>query len=325
MITEVYVLGLFSFENEDKKNIIFNSGELKDINESIMRHLKYNMKTSKGKWETYHLDCQDIIKLFPFSLQCSHAEMGYYHHRVIFKFILEGDIVPKIRDIRAILEKYVKTTIDNSIIKPNLDEGFIDKSIYQLLILHEGLQFFLKKEDPIFSDDTTTMAFDLNEPRKYWMVGRKYNIRISIPSTIIYTRAGVSDDFLKAMTNSIYHYCLYEIKEAKSRKRKEQETNKLTKPKLKNGKQKRQVEIDEVCIEEEKLVHLWQHILDTMGGRTLDKNLAKVSQTNYILAFAAFLIALFAFDLDKFQDNAGLIKGFIKGVFHMVGSWFNLS
>jgi hypothetical protein len=292
MKAEIYVLGLFSFKGEEEENIVFNSSQLDTINSNIEKILELNrVNQDESKWVTYNIETHTKSLVNTASCHVAEATMGYYHHRVIFRFIIEGEkLNSELRDIRESIKRNTVDMINRAIIEPNKDLGFIDCETYPLFILKEGLHFYFKKEDPVFSNDTTTMAFDITEPIKFWPIGRKYNIRISIPSTIIYTRSGVSNDFLKAIINSIYQYCLYEKKE-------------LNRQKKING------------ISEDQLVHLWKHIIDTMGGRTLDKNIAKISETNYILAFAAFIIAIVAFDRVKFLENWGLITGFIKKIF----------
>ncbi|WP_284036504.1 hypothetical protein [Neobacillus sp. 114] len=300
MKAEVYILGLFTFQGEEDENIVFSNEQLNIINTNIENQLGIKRVSQPSKWVNYPLNKKELMEcLHTSACTITAAEMGYYHHRVIFRFILEGEnLHPELRNIRQNLKSYSKEIIQKAIIQPNRDLKFIDFDIYPLFIIHEGLNFFMKKEDPVFSNDTTTMAFDITEPSKLSPIGKKYNIRISIPSTIIYTRAGVSDDFLKAMINSIYQYCLYEKKEL--------------------NKQKKITEIGEG-----QLVKLWHHIIDTMGGRTLDKNIAKVSQTNYILAFAALLIAIVAFDIEKFTANWHYLTGSVKTFANVIFSIFH--
>lgn len=301
MKAEIFILGLFTFKEEDEKNIVFSNGELNTINTNIENSIGVKKTQQDSKWVTYDLNQKkELLSAFQFSTsKIVAAEMGYYHHRVIFRFTVEGEnINSEIRDIRENLKAFANATISNSIIEPNRNFYFDACDIYQLFIVHEGFKFYFKKEDPVFSNDTTTMAFDITEPSKISPIGKRYNIRISIPSTIIYSKSGVSDDFLKAMINSIYQYCLYAKKEL--------------------NKQRKVSEIGEG-----QLVNLWHHIIDTMGGRTLDKNIAKVSQTNYILAFAALVIAVVAFDLDKFFSNWGFITSNLKHTTNLIFSLFH--
>jgi hypothetical protein len=300
MKAEVYILGLFTFNGEDEKNIVFSNEQLNAININTKNHLSNQTINHESKWVTYPLNQKELGHLLESNTaNLVEAEMGYYHHRVIFRFILKGDkINSEIRDIREKLKAYANNLITTAIIEPNHEFQFAHCDIYPLFIVHEGLKYHFKKEDPVFSNDTTTMAFDITEPSKISPIGKTYNIRISIPSTIIYTRSGVSDDFLKAMINSIYQYCLYEQKQLNKHKN-----------------------IGEIG--EGQLVSLWHHIIDTMGGRTLDKNIAKVSQTNYILAFGALLIAVVAFDLEKFKMNTDFIYNNIKSFINLIFSVFN--
>ncbi|MEH6993445.1 hypothetical protein V7075_12090 [Neobacillus drentensis] len=294
MKAEAYILGLFTFEDEDEENIVFKNFELDTINANIEKHLGFKRTIQDSKWVTYHFTNKEILQSS--TCKITEAEMGYYHHRVIFRFIIDGDkINTELRDIRENLKAFAQNVIQNSIIEPNRSFKFKDFDIYQLLIIHEGIKISTKKEDPVFSNDTTTMAFDITEPRKISPFGRKYNIRISIPSTIIYSKFGVSDDFLKAMINSIYQYCLYEKKELNKHKR-----------------------ISDIG--EGQLVKLWHHIIDTMGGRTLDKNLAKVSHTNYVVAVIALAIGAVAFDLEKVFANWKLFASGFKNFANLIFS-----
>jgi hypothetical protein len=287
MKADVYILGLFTFNDEEKKNKVFSDKDLENINLNLEQSPQLTKDSSEqmSRWRMYNIDMGEIGQKISKTTIVS-STLGYYHHRVIFRFQLSGkNIENELRKIRSVLKEYAESIIKDSIIKPNESHGFFDCDTYQLIIVQNRNLLNFKKEDAVFSNDTTTMTFDINEPSAIMPVGKKYNIRISIPSTIITSKDRVSDDFIKAMINAIYQSCLYEIKE---KRREEKEL--------------------EIELSEDQLVNLWQHVIDTMGGRTLDKNIAKISQTNYFVAFAAFIVAIIAFDLDKLFSNATTMK-----------------
>ncbi|PLS17807.1 hypothetical protein CVD28_08895 [Bacillus sp. M6-12] len=286
MKAEVYILGLFTFKDEDKKNKVFNDRELNKINENINSTdgLKLKNIQPNSRWKMYQLDISEIQTKIPLT-KITSASMGYYHHRLIFRFQLTGKRIDiDLRKIRKVFNDYSKNIITNSIINPNKVYDFKHCDTYQLIFLRNRQFLRFSKEDAVFSNDTTTMTFDISEPSAIMPFGKKYNIRISIPSTIITSKEKVSDDFSKAMINAIYQSCLYEIKDKRKMKN---ETTELS---------------------EDQLVKLWQHIIDTMGGRTLDKNIAKISQTNLIVAVAALLLGLIAIDAKKIFSFADFIK-----------------
>jgi hypothetical protein len=288
MKVDVYILGLFVFKGENEESVVFSDAALDEINTRIENYLGVERINEKNtRWKKYILNKGELIEtLKSASVELEDASMGYYHHRVIFKFELAGqNLNEKVRELRKVLKNYADQTIQNAIVTPNKDYRFDFCYTYPLVVVREGIQIAYRKKDHVFSDDTTTLTFEINEPRFLVPIGKKYNIRISIPSTIIYTKNKISNDVLKAMINAIYQYCLYKKKE---------KFKEAPNPNIELG--------------EDQLVQLWQYIIDTMGGKTLDKNIAKISETNYFVALAAFVIALVAFDLGKLQSNLTYLK-----------------
>ena len=291
MNIKMYVLGLLKFKDG---KIVFSEKELDCICSKIGECIE-NGKTNpdekmekKDGWCVYTLNLENLGKEVPEDVKIESARLGYCHHRVIvhFNIDLKGnekeDKYPQFRKAREILKKEADELINkcvkekiNEIIPTRKDrEGGEVKFVYTypFIIMKRKHK---KHKEILYSDEISTLCFELFESY-YLLWKRKYIVKITIPSTILYTDKDEDPDesFLRDMINAIYQHCLYE-------KKARDEKKKLT---------YWDYEPFENVLDEDILVKLWTHILDTMGGRTADIRIFKIMRATFLVALLAFLI-----------------------------------
>ncbi|MGD2249336.1 MAG: hypothetical protein PVF58_13090 [Candidatus Methanofastidiosia archaeon] len=334
MKVEVFILGLPNFKDD---RIVFEHEELEKIKGKIGCCLCKN-GILKEDWEAYggwHVYRLNPDGLYTNKRECSEkpyieksdifdiksAELGYYHHRVIVHFNLDlkdysfhkedgkgKDKFLVLRDVRKKLKDGIDEIIDDCITKEVKrlteskeigEEGEIEfMYTYSLIIVKSEAE---KHEPVFFSEETTSLCFEIIEPRSLPLPSRKHLMRISIPSTILYVKKGVGRSLLRDIINSIYQHCLYE-KKGKDNKKVEEVIKKkknVTEEEIKDIKKK----IYENRLDEDILVKLWTHILDTMGGESADVHIARIESTNRFLTFIAIIISVFTFILGFILSN----------------------
>ena len=284
MKIKMYILGLLKFKND---NIVFNTEELESISQAIDNCLQkkgFLMGRSKkiGGFYVYSLDPKKLpIEMSKSSItKINLAEIGFYHHRVIVNLALDlEDSFYALREIREGLKQFadkiicccVKKEIDKLIQCEEVrEEGEIKFFYtYPLIIVENGAR---KCETIPFSEQTNALCFEIVEPCWHKLFGRKHIMRISVPSTILYTQGEAGNNLLRDIINAIYLRCLYE---------------KMSRDK-KSGTFKNAIDVD---INTE----LMEYTLDKMGGRTVDVHNTIMSNIRYILAFLALLVGTSAF------------------------------
>lgn len=136
---------------------------------------------------------------------------------------------------------------------------------YPLIILENSVR---KIETIPFSEQTTSLCFDIVEPCWWRPFGKRHTMRISIPSTILYTQGKVGKRLRRDIINVIYQHCLYRKKAMDEKKRK-----------------------FENLLDEDILVKLWTRIFHIMGGKSVDINIARISNiTRFLAGFFALLV-----------------------------------
>ena len=118
--TEILLLYLLWFNDE---RVVFKENELKTIEkiieESMGPYIDGNEENKEGTWRIYKLKekfIQEMIKNeSPRPFTTKSVEMGYYHHRIIFKIILDfkgnfRELRGKIDDLSASLNKRIDDT-----------------------------------------------------------------------------------------------------------------------------------------------------------------------------------------------------------------------
>ena len=288
MKIKMYVLCLLKFEDDD---IVFNTEELKSINQTINNCLQQqefltDRSKPRGGFHVYSLNPMNLPIDKTNISQITLAELGYYHHRVIVNLILDlEDSFRALREVREELKQFSDNIIDSCI--KNKINGLIQYRkvrkegkvkffyTYPLIIIEDGAK---KCETIPFSEQTDALCCEIVEP--YWrkLFGKKHIMRITVPSTILYTQGKVGKNLLRDLINAIYLRCLYE---------------KMSRDK-KSGTFKNAINSD-------INVALMDYILDKMGGRTVDVHNVMMANITYILAFLALLVATLALFLSVFR------------------------
>lgn len=280
----VYVLCLLKFDDD---NAVFSQNELEEFNKIIREYIGIE-STSSSVWNLYpcdahlskHLELKNNSKS---TMTIDSAVMGYYHHRLIARF----EITPSeinfmtLREIRKTFVEYTNGIVDALRQGSNQIHFYYSYPMLMVEGKRKAIQNpWLSEKDNIFTEETTSLAFEVVEPRWWSPMGSTHLIRISIPGILIYSKRPVNYSLVRDLINAIYQYGLYEKK-------------------LLDAKQK-----PENRMTEDNLVKLWEHILDTMGGRTNDKYMAKLTQTNYFVALLALIVALSSVDwLNQVMNN----------------------
>ncbi len=235
------------------------------------------------------------------------VQLGYYHHRVIvyYKLNFSGGF-SELREIRrgfngvtdCIIRNCVQNKINELISSKEItrDEKIIFFYTYPFIFIRDILEE--NKKFP-FSEETGTLCFEIVEPSWIWPFGKRYLVRISIPATTLqrqegsaeklfggirnlfhflhtddvsgYDNTNISKSLLRDMTNAIYQHCLYEKKLADIR-----------------------AGTFDNKMDENLLVNLWTHILNTMGGRSTDVHNTKIAHTGYFVALMALVASIIA-------------------------------
>jgi len=152
----------------------------------------------------------------------------------------------------------------------------------ELESINQAIDSCLQEKEFLIGRSKTVGGFyvySLN-PRKLptKLFGKKHMMRISVPSTILYTRGKVGKNLLRDIINAIYLHCLYK---------------KMSRDK-KSG-------IFKNAIDSDINAQLMENTLDKMGGRTADVHNTMMSNIRYILALLALLVATSAFFWSIFQ------------------------
>jgi hypothetical protein len=278
MKIEMYVLCLLKFKDG---RIVFKSDELESINVAITNGLKKrklfivdkNDKKSGDVFKVYRLDPKKIEPCLRKSAKIESAEIGYYHHRVIAYLRLDSaDDFSKLREVRDRLKKLVDKLIERGV------KDQINKLICAGTVREEAeVEFFYtypltvvkkrrkRSEAFPFSEETSTLCFDIIEPSWFPPTAKRHMMRISIPGTILYSSSwGVSTELRRDIVNVIYQYCLYEKKS-------------MDKLPFKN------------VLDENLLANLWTQIVNRIGGRMIE---AHTIRLNFLTILLIILTAI---------------------------------
>lgn len=288
MKIKFYILCLLKFAND---KIVFYEKELSSIYVEIYKSLYENSlldngtKSTRDGFTIYSLNTSKIDKLIDYenSGNIISARAGYYHHRVIITFTLKRSADFKlVREIRKKLKE-----LSDGIIRDHI-QSKINQLVYSNVIRPEAkCEFFYSyplivteytpkknfKFHPPFSVQTTSMSFDIVEPAYIRPKERRHLARISIPAMLLMAEKKVGDKMIRDIINAIYQHCLYE-------KKLEDSTKDITKY--------------ENVLDETLLVKLWEHLIDTMGGKTSEVHTARMTHLTYFLTLFNFLVAMVA-------------------------------
>ncbi|MEM3178465.1 MAG: hypothetical protein QXW81_00840, partial [Archaeoglobaceae archaeon] len=166
-------------------------------------------------------EISEVLKIQHNGIQC---ELGYYHHRIIFKIkifklhLQDGEF-KVLREIRDNLHRTVRELLNKALVNKEIkSDGKNPKYrisyvyTYPLIIIYDGVKLIKeKRKDRIFSISTTTFFFKIPEV-KYRILLRSHFIRISIPCTIVYADKELSNSIFWEVVNGIYYAALYSKK-----------------------------------------------------------------------------------------------------------------
>jgi hypothetical protein len=232
MTIEMYVLGLLKFEDG---KIVFREDELDKISDAIGECLKGKelvLPRTESKrrdgWRVYSLDPKKFRKKVPTKVKIRMAELGYCHHRVIVHFrlglkggakrvfsserIMTRKEYPVFREARDILKEETGKILDYCV-KVKINELFPEevrkegeaKFIYTYPLIIIKAKYKKRKMIP-FSDETSTLCFEIVEPSLLPFFGKKHLMKITIPSTILFTQKEIGETLFRDIVNAIYHF-----------------------------------------------------------------------------------------------------------------------
>lgn len=224
---EFYVLGLLRFDKEGiGESVVLSERQLGQIKEYLKGKMGEDPKEC-DPWLVWSLsngivkEISEVLKIQHKRVQC---ELGYYHHRIIFKIkifklhLQDGEF-KVLREIRDNLHRTVRELLNKALVNKEIkSDGKNPKYrisyvyTYPLIIIYDGVKLIKeKRKDRIFSISTTTFFFKIPEV-KYSILLRSHFIRISIPCTIVYADKGLSDLIFWDVVNGIYYAVLYSKK-----------------------------------------------------------------------------------------------------------------
>jgi hypothetical protein len=275
MKIEMYVLCLLNFQDD---KIVFTNQELDSIKDAIANGLQEQKlftgggqnRESRDGFEVYSLNSKKVGSCLSEGAAIESAEIGYYHHRVIVK--LSGSAVDfsKLREVRDQLKQLVDEMIERGV-KRKINELQIREEArveffytYPLIVIEKRPK---RSEAFPFSEETSSLCFDIVEPSWVRPSGKRHMMRISIPGTVLYAQEGVGRDLLRDVINAIYQYCLYEKKS-------------MDKRPFQN------------LLDESLLVNLWTYIIDRMGGKSIEVHIIRLTHVTYFLALSALILSI---------------------------------
>lgn len=181
-------------------------------------------------------------------------------------------IVEKRSKLRQLVDKIIECSVKmkeqiNKLIcaRKIRKEAIVKFFTYPVIILKRRLK---SSEVFPFSEETSSLCFDIVEPSWFPPTGKRHMMRVSIPATILYpSRGRVGTHLLRDIVNALYQYCLYEQKSMDKRP-------------------------FENVLDESLQVKLWAHITDCMGGRSIDVHIIRLTHATYLLAVLAIIISI---------------------------------
>jgi len=163
-----------------------------------------------GDWIKIDLDWEKQVK------QISKSELGFYHSRLIFKFILKEPIknIADVRRIREALENEIRQFFKNE------QKGFIEQIkdkvnkpyifYYPIFELNKEEEFWSREEERPYSLQTTCFYTELHGLKKFfiWNVFKGKDVKMRISGAQIIA-TNMKDWFFNTLVNIIFHEGLY--------------------------------------------------------------------------------------------------------------------
>lgn len=292
---EIFIPVLLKFKDD---SIVYKDEELLLLQNSVFQSFTRNPNFKKDhcKHFEYILNDADYYKLqndLTDKLTKLKIEIYYYHHRIVLKYSFRIISNNDIRIIRKAIKEHSISIVENIISKINnlVDQNKVAKKSRVLLYYSFIIIFVRHKID----DRIGTLTIRIFESSKFiFKHGHSHFLRISIPSIIVYSKYAIGEDLRVDIINSIYQHCLYNKKNQDLKNRQDNKLEDFKKFDKKN------VEIYNT-INESHLSILWQHSIDTFGGKTSDNQIQDISRKTFVFLIITVIITIISIMLTVYN------------------------
>ena len=116
--------------------------------------------------------------------------------------------------------------------------------------------------------------------------------RISIPCMTVYSNRDIKERLIIDIINAIYQYCLYEkkIEDIKNQASNSVSASSVKYLNEKNGDIQNKKGKFRPKLSEHNLIKLWEHMLQTMGGKFYDSSMIKLSEFAFVVSLFAIIL-----------------------------------
>ncbi|MBN2793956.1 MAG: hypothetical protein JXR88_01020 [Clostridia bacterium] len=310
---EIFVPILLKFQND---GIVFTENELEDqkgVKEKYFKKKEMpshkfengfdyefkdeDLKKIKGKFialyqdklkEKHDENTEEKQKNAENLIQALEVEFYYYHHRIIFIYRIKFSKGMKlsVREVRSLVNENYKDLVEKHLI-PDINTLVYNKKINAdgLILSYYSYMFLIVKGEkyPLkaLSDKLGSLTFRIiQSSKRLFKYADQHFVRISIPSTILYASSKIDIHLKVDMINSIYQHCLYTKKDEDIIKF---NTNEISEFDVKNVREFN-------IINEGILIHLWEYLMDSLGGNASINQAHKISRRDF--QFSIFVILL---------------------------------
>ena len=213
---EFYILGLLKFDSEE---IVFSDKQLNQVRKCFNK--RFGNPEKRDPYHVWFLEkyFKKILAQIKTDVKFKiiRCELGYYHHRAMFRLDLDVEEIQAFEFIRAIrnpLHLEVRKILNETL--PEKIEADGEHSATQILyaytypfvIIQDGRKIIKKQlKDAAFSISTTTFFLEIPETSLIRL--RTHYVRVSIPSVIVFSDKQLGDSVFRELVNSIYYAALY--------------------------------------------------------------------------------------------------------------------
>lgn len=231
----------------------------------------------------------ETIKAPPGLSEClRRVEVYYYHHRIILKYVFDSlppELERHAREFVLKHSRHILVTRFIAAINTASEEGGPVPGNNGLVTCYYSYCVLLVPLDPDFEDNIENLlgshTFRIVEvtPRLLER-DRVHIVRISIPSTHLYSTGTVKRFLRVDLINAIYQHMLYSKKESDSKE-------------LKLLEHFSEEALAQLNVMGEKQLHaLWNHAVETLGGRMVDLQGVHQQALIFRVSTIALLLAL---------------------------------
>lgn len=213
MKIDIFILGLLRFLDD---SAVFPASVLQRFNDSIKDCLGQEHEM-RDCWYAYTLETGRLVERLSKSannaITITSAELGYYHHRVFLTYSVDNvQDFSQLRQIRDELKMISDEILQRCFLNQHAEIQYF--YTYPFIIVNKALHKVRGNtyNELLFSSETTSLSFEILEHSWWKPFGNTYQMRISIPSTILYSDKRVNKNLFSNIINAIYQYCLYQKK-----------------------------------------------------------------------------------------------------------------